>query len=176
LLLPTVRRWPCCATFNPPLWSFIMPVLDAVFVGKIYLPELGGGPIYPPPGGGGSPPGIWGPLPGFPTHPIAPGGPPPGIWGPPGPWPTPPIAPGGPPPHPEHPIPPTVWPNPPALPPLGIWGPTDPRPTPPIFIPMPPAGGAPIEPGTIVEWHTAWSPQTGWVVIGTPNVPAPAPA
>jgi hypothetical protein len=27
-------------------------------------------PIYYPPSGGGSPPGIWGPLPGFPTHPI----------------------------------------------------------------------------------------------------------
>src|SRR5215469_2900733 len=35
----------------------IMPVLDVVFVGKLHLPEIGGGPIMPP----WQPPGIWGP-------------------------------------------------------------------------------------------------------------------
>jgi hypothetical protein len=68
-----------------------MPVLDACFVGKIYLPEIGGGPMP-----GGPPLGIWGgggvgnypdagfpgPQPGRPvrpTHPIY--YPPTGIWG-----------------------------------------------------------------------------------------------
>ena len=60
-----------------------MPVLDAVIIGKIHLPEIGGGPIVPPT----QPPGIW-PSPGVPTHPIYY---PPVISGPPGPWPTPPI-------------------------------------------------------------------------------------
>jgi hypothetical protein len=48
--------------------------------------------------------------------------------------------------HPEHPIPPIVWPEPPA------------------------------PPGTLIEWKAAWSPQTGWVVVGVPNVPHPSPA
>src|SRR5215469_17898670 len=55
-------------------------ILDATFVGKIYLPDIGGGPIIPPQPG--QPPGIWGPPGPWPTPPIAPGGPPPGIWPP----------------------------------------------------------------------------------------------
>jgi hypothetical protein len=71
-----------------------------------------------------------------------------------------------------------VWPNPPVVPPdLGIWGGANqPFPTPPIYLPMPPEGGAPIEPGTLVNWEAVWSLRTGWVVIGTPNVPAPTPS
>jgi hypothetical protein len=157
--------------------------------------EVGGGPA---PGGP------------FPSHPIAPGGPPPGTWGgvrppyidiglpgpqppdgsPPGfwggssPWPgwaTPPIAPGGPPPWVSHPIPPTVWPEPPVVgggTPPGFWGGSSPWPgyaTPPIVLPILPGGGLP-EAGTMIEWKTAWSPQTGWVVMGLPQVPHPTPS
>jgi hypothetical protein len=117
-----------------------MPKYDAVFVGSIYLPEIGGGPIHPP----GEPPGLW-PPPGHPAHPIAPGGPPPGIWPGPG-VPTPPIyyPPGiwPPPGHPDHGLPgppPGIWPGP------GV-------PTPPIYYPpgiWPPPGhpAHPIAPG-----------------------------
>lgn len=78
------------------------------------------------------------------------------IWGPTDPRPTPPI----------H-IPPTTLPELPDH----IWGPNDPRPNPPIYLPepRPPAG-------SLVDWHAVWSPETGWVVVGTPNVPHPAPS
>ncbi len=114
-----------------------MPVFDVTIVGKMSLPEIGGGPIIPAPQ------------------------PPLGIWGPTDPRPTPPIyIPVPPPPdsglHPEHPIYIPVYPAhpivlplppeglhpmppiyiPPQEPPLGIWGPDDPRPTPPIYIPV----------------------------------------
>jgi hypothetical protein len=132
----------------------------------------------PPIAPGGKPPSIW-PSPGHPAHPIAPGGQPPGIWGggnepfptppivlppgteqpPPGIWSEPiipghpahPIAPGGPPPVPTHPI---------ALPPLQIWGD-------PIM---------PAEPPQIIDWYAGWSEETGWVIVGIPNVPAPTPS
>jgi hypothetical protein len=143
-------------------------------------------PIAP----GGQPPGIW-PSPGHPSHPIAPGGQPPGIWGgapsypdiggpppQPGIWPSPghpshPIAPGGQPPgiwpspgHPSHPIAPGGQPP-------GIWGGgNEPFPTPPIFI-GPPAEQPADRP---IEWHSAWSPQTGWIVVGVPTVPVPTPS
>ena len=123
-----------------------MPVFDVTIVGKMSLPEIGGGPIIPP---------------GQPQPPL-------GIWGPTDPRPTPPIyVPVPPPPEsglsPEHPIyipvypaHPIVLPLPPTdarpMPPIyippghpdnslpeqppGIWGPTDPRPTPPIYIPI----------------------------------------
>jgi hypothetical protein len=142
----------------------------------------GGPPPYPshpippsvwpnPPGQGpGNPPGTWGgdaPWPGYATPPIAPGGQPPGIWGgrPPnyvdigGP---------GPQPGPSHPIAPGGRPP-------GIWGgANEPFPTPPIFIPpgMPPA----TQPEGPIDWKTAWSPQTGWIVVGIPEAPHPAPA
>ena len=72
-----------------------MPILDAVIVGKVYLPDIWSGPILPPgqpPGGGGGQPplGIWGPTDPRPTNPISgipglpgyqPPGQPPGIWG-----------------------------------------------------------------------------------------------
>jgi len=113
-------------------------------------------------GGGGSPPlGMWGPTDPRPTNPISgpvfPGSsPPPGGGG------------GG--------------------PPLGMWGPNDPRPTNPISGPVfPPAGGLhpehpivivpdpppdagepPTGPIGAVEWHTVWTEETGWAVIGVP--------
>jgi hypothetical protein len=94
-----------------------MPVLDAVFVGRIFLPEIGGGPIYPPT----QPPGIWGPgspIIGNPI-PVPPGsgGMPPGYW------------PGSPPDRPQ--------PQPP-----GIWGPGSPIIGNPIPVP-PGSGGMP---------------------------------
>ena len=94
--------------------------------------------------------------------------PPLGIWG--GanePFPTPPIV-----------IPPTE----PGKPPLVIWGGSnEPFPTPPIAnVPglppttdPPPTGGPPQR---LVEWHTAWSPATGWVVVGVPQIPVPTPS
>ena len=164
-----------------------MPVLDAVFVGKIYLPEVSQGPIQPP---SGSPPGIWGggnvPMP-TPPIPIYPGGTPnpPGIWG--GgnvPMPTPPIFMppgiwgGGNVPMPTPPIPiyPGGTPNPP-----GIWGGGNvPMPTPPIF--MPPggsggggAGGSPSHPinnppTDNPNWIMVFIPGVGWVWGIVPGV------
>jgi hypothetical protein len=79
-----------------------------------------------------------------PEHPIAPGGPPPGIWPSPG-YPAHPIAPGGAPPWVSHPIPPTVWPNPPGP---GIWPPGSgiDMPTHPIYIPVPPPPDSGLSP------------------------------
>lgn len=129
-----------------------------------------------------------------PTHPIAPGGQPPGTWG------------GASEPFPGYGLPPAtgIWPSPgyPAHPiapggrPPGIWGGgNQPFPTPPIVIPpggLPPGfwGGSgegfpthPIAPGgegeggePKIEWKTAWSPTTGWIVVGIPNVDHAAPA
>lgn len=139
-------------------------IQSVTLVGEASITGLGvgGGPIIPPEGGApGEPPSIW-PSPGHPAHPIAPGGKPPGTWGGAGePMPTPPIV-----------IPPTE----PGKPPLVIWGPDDPRPTPPIHIPglpEPPVGGDRVQ---LIEWKTAWTPQTGWIVVGVPQVPHPAPA
>jgi hypothetical protein len=130
-------------------------------------------PIVP----GGPPPGIW-PSPGYPAHPISPGGPPPGIWPSPG-HPTHPIAPGGAPPgiwhspgYPAHPI---VIP-PEELPP---WWPGSPaHPIPPTVWPTPPGGETPPEGERqkLIEWKTAWSPTTGWILVGVPNIPAPTPS
>lgn len=152
--------------------------------------------IIPPEKPGQPPVVIW-PSPGHPAHPIAPGGPPPSIWPSPGHpahpivlppaiiWPQPPG--GGPPvviwpgrpehpivlpkppgldnPHPEHPIviplPPEIWPNP---------G----RPAHPIVIPPEEGTLPPDEP--IIVWEVGWSEQTGWVVVGVPNTPHPAPS
>jgi hypothetical protein len=123
---------------------------------------------------GGEPP--------VPTHPIAPGGPPLGTWGgrPPnyvdigGPGPQPPAGA-----HPSHPI----W-----RPDLGFWGGAappypdiggpapQPRPEHPIVLPpdlpptLPPPDSRPI------DWKTAWTPTTGWIVIGVPSGPAPTPS
>lgn len=129
-------------------------------------------PIAP----GGSPPGIWGPNDPRPTPPIVipqppGGGPPLVIWGPPGPWPTPPIVIPLPPidAHPEHPI--VIPPPPEEGEPPGIWGPFPGFPTPPIVIPPTDPGRTPV-----IDWGVVWSPENGWQVVGTPNVPHPAPA
>lgn len=118
------------------------------FVGMASLTGLGvgGGPILPPS------------SPGHPSHPIYPGE------------------------HPEHPI--VLPPDKPDVPPPGIWpGPGDPdypagpHPEHPIVIPPPQnPGEPPIPPGTLIEWKAYWSPETGWIVLGHPNVPHPSPS
>jgi hypothetical protein len=146
-------------------------------------------PVQPP-----QPPlGIWGPSDPRPTLPIAgwnpgtggwptpqPPQPPLVIWGPGDPRPTLPIAgwdPGS-----------GAFPKPPGQPPLGFWGPNDPRPSNPIAEPPwgwgnppPPITLPPEVPGVLpgkVDWKTAWTPTTGWVVIGIPAegtlVPTPS--
>jgi hypothetical protein len=153
----------------------------------------------------GTPPGIWGPTDPRPTHPIAQ---PPGGWGGgpprppvypdqglpgsqphpdqglPGNQPYPDQGLPGSQPRPEHPI---YYPPVGVEPPLGIWGPTDPRPgtglpgpqphpehpivLPPDLPPETPEGGP-------IDWKTAWTAETGWVIIGIPaegvNVPTPS--
>jgi hypothetical protein len=140
-----------------------MSTYDAVFVGKITLPEVSTGPVPPQPGGPVATPPIYIPvvppgapehpiyIPVFPSHPIVlpPDnvGDPPVVWPPLPPlsiWPSPghpahPIAPGGP--------PPGIWPGPnPPYVDIGFPGP-QPMPTPPIYIPIvpPPEAGAPPE-------------------------------
>lgn len=148
------------------------------------------------PVGGSQPPlGIWGPTDPRPTVPIAGPGRPPGwgmandpgygvplpptqppplvIWGPGDPRPTLPIAgwsPGS-----------GTWPTP--TPPPGTWGPGDPRPTLPIAGWDPSTGTWPKPelPPTLpdvgpVDWKAAWTPTTGWVVIGIPTGPVPTPS
>jgi hypothetical protein len=68
-------------------------------------------------------------------------------------WPTPPPS-GGAPPHPAHPIPPTVWPTPP-MPPSGGVPPHPAHPIPPTVWPtppMPPSGGVPPGKPTFPIW------------------------
>lgn len=128
-----------------------------------------GGPVYP------ShpiyyPPGVWHPT--FPTNPIVVppgyGGPPLGIWGGggvgnypdagfPGPQPGGPV-------YPSHPI---------FYPPV-IWDPS--RPANPIVNPGDPNHPGEGQPGNgqgervpKIEWKTAWSPSTGWIVVGIPT-------
>lgn len=151
-----------------------MAAIPVTFIGQLTYSDftIGGGPL--PGGPGGPPPQIW-PEPkppyidiGFPG-PQPPGTPPLGIWGGSGvgdyidaglPAPQPP--PGSPPPRPTHPIyyPPVIWP--PEGPLVGIEHPIAP-------------GGEPPQPPK-VEWKTAWSPTTGWVVVGVPTGPVPTPS
>jgi hypothetical protein len=45
---------------------------------------------------------------------------------------------------------------------------------PPIYIPP---GMPPVEqPEGPIDWKTAWTPQTGWIVVGVPQVPVPTPS
>jgi hypothetical protein len=65
--------------------------------------------------------------------------------------------------------------------PPGIWGPNDPRPTNPISGWDPTTGNFPELPAEVpdlgpVDWKAAWTPQTGWVVIGIPTGPVPTPS
>lgn len=60
--------------------------------------------------------------------------------------------------------PPGIWQDP------GGYNPNDPNnPWPPT---EPPAEDRP----KLIEWHVVWSEETGWQVIGVPNVPHPAPS
>jgi hypothetical protein len=94
---------------------------------------------------------IW-PDPGKPTHPIV-------IPIPPEIWPSPGV--------PTHPI---VLPPPDAGQPPSIW-PSPGFPAHPIVIP-------PVDPERekLIDWKVVWSPPSGWVVIGVPNVPVPTPS
>jgi hypothetical protein len=95
---------------------------------------------------------------------------------------------------PEHPIylPPSVWPGP-GKPEHPIVIPPDSVspgvPAHPIVIPPAPPGiwgGAPIphpehpiadtDRRKLVEWVIGWSEDTGWVIVGVPNIPAPTPS
>jgi hypothetical protein len=68
-----------------------------------------------------------------------------------------PIAPGGPPPWVSHPIPPTVWPNPPGE-------------------GSPPGGVAPPDPGTGGHWDWGWNLAQGWHPVYVPgDKPTPIP-
>jgi hypothetical protein len=125
----------------------------------------------PPPGIGGQPPS-WAP---HPEHPI-----PPTV------WPTPPPGSGAAPPYPDigGPLPQPIpgWP-PVAMPPIVIPPDQVPpgappwvsHPIPPTVWPNPP--GAPEgERQKLIEWKAAWSPSTGWIVVGVPQIPVPTPA
>ena len=162
--------------------------------------------VTPPGSGGGSPPGYWGggPHPMPPIHyPGAPGSPPSGahpshpiwrpdlgIWG--GPFDPPhpdqglpgPQPPSGA--HPSHPIvivppPPGSGEGAPGIPvqlPVFPWTPSHPigpisgTPEHPIALPptMPPPDSRPV------EWKIAWTPATGWIVVGVPSGEHPAPS
>jgi hypothetical protein len=88
----------------------------------------------------------------------------------------------GPQPGPSHPI---VLPPGTGKPPLGIWSepilppPVPGVPTHPIALPPLQIWGDPIypaEPPKIIDWHAAWHPIHGWMLVGVPNVPAPTPS
>lgn len=143
-----------------------------------WVPPSAGGPGTPPLGiwGGGGvgnypDAGFPGPQPGGPVYPSHPIYYPPGIWGGggignypdagfPGPQPGGPV-------YPSHPI---------YYPPV-IWDPS--RPTNPIVNPGDPDHPGEGQPGGRVpkiEWKTAWSPTTGWVVVGVPSGEHPTPS
>jgi hypothetical protein len=147
--------WPS----QPPSWS---PVHPSHPIANPWPPYVDAGPPGPQPG---QPPlGIWGP----PQMP-------PGYWGGgmgPGVKPQPPAGA-----HPEHPIyipaPPT---SPPGSPPIAVqlpvfpWTPSHPIVLPPEVTPPPVEGQPPI------EWKVAWTPTTGWIVVGVPSGAHPAPS
>jgi hypothetical protein len=55
-------------------------------------------------------------------------------------------------------------------------------PTHPIYLPPPVPAHPIIIPPTdperqkLIEWHAVFTPQTGWVVVGVPQVPVPVPS
>jgi hypothetical protein len=56
----------------------------------------------------------------------------------------------------------------PPVPPLGIWGGAPlPHPEHPI---------ADTDRRKLVEWKVGWSEDTGWVIVGVPQVPVPTPS
>lgn len=159
-----VPRPPVDPGYSPPWARPGRPVYpDNTLPGNQPYPDQGlpGNQPYPDQGLPGNQPY---PDQGLPRPPL-------GMWGPNDPRPTPPIY-----------IPPEG-----GQPPLGIWGPTDPRPgwglpgpqphpehpivLPPDLPPETPEGGK-------ITWKTAWTPTTGWIVIGIPAegtlVPTPS--
>ena len=139
-------------------------------------------PIHMPPSGGGQPPRPWGPI-HYPDQGL-PGNQPYPDQGLPGNQPYPDQGLPGSQPRPSHPI---YIPPAGGQPPLGIWGPTDPRPgyglpgpqpRPEHPIVLPPDLPEETPEGGKIEWKTAWTPQTGWIVIGIPAegtlVPTPS--
>jgi len=147
--------WPPAGVVSPPI--YYPPEIWPQPPAKPPLGIWGGGnvpmptpPIYiPPAGGGGQPPGIWGPLPGFPTHPIV-------------------LPPGTLPDHPEHPI---VIPPDPGVP--GV--PAHPIVLPPPGSP-PDQKPEVLENWDVKSY---WSPATGWGVAIVPSqehpgVPTPS--
>jgi hypothetical protein len=118
-----------------------------------YIHFLHEGPVDPGWSGGVAPPG---------------GQPPLGIWG--GPF-QPPYPSQGP----GFPTQPIYIPGPPGQPPIAVQLPVfPPEATHPIQ--LPPDVAPPEIEGKRIEWKTAWSQSTGWVVIGIPqgNVPTPS--
>jgi hypothetical protein len=73
--------------------------------------------------------------------------------------------------HPEHPIPPTVWPQPPGGgQPQPPWWPGHPEhPIPPTVWPQPPTEKPPEPIQPPVEWKAVWHPTEGWIVVGIPT-------
>jgi hypothetical protein len=57
------------------------------------------------------------------------------------------------------PLPPEIWPKP------GV-------PAHPIVIPP----EEPTDPERPIDWYVGWTEDTGWVVVGVPNVPVPTPS
>lgn len=162
-----------------PFLALITPLSDARPDNTLPTPQPPVDPGYSPPWARPQPPRPWGPI-NYPDNSL-PGNqpypdqglpkPPLGIWGPGDPRPTLPIY-----------IPPEGGP-----PPLGIWGPTDPRPGwglpgpqphPEHPIVLPPDLPEETPEGGKITWKTAWTPVTGWVVVGIPAegtlVPTPS--
>lgn len=106
--------------------------------------------LITPIGEGASQPPVGGGQPGYPTHP----------WMPPY-GPAHPIAPGGSGGAPSHPIyyPPVIWD--PSRPSNPIVNPGDPN--------NPAAGQGEGDRQPKIEWKSAWSPSTGWIVVGVPT-------
>lgn len=143
------------------------------------ITPIGSGASQPP---GGPPPRPWGPI-NYPDQGLP--QPPPGIWGGggvgdyidagfPGPQPGQPPRPWGPINYPDQGLPGAQPPmsgggrptHPIYYPPV-IWDPS--RPSNPITNPGDPNNPGGQQPQPKIEWKTAWSPSTGWIVVGVPT-------
>jgi hypothetical protein len=65
--------------------------------------------------------------------------------------------------------------------PPGYWGGgmgpgVKPQPHPEHPIVLPPDLPPTTPEGGKIEWKTAWTPQTGWIVVGVPSEPHPVPS
>ena len=172
-----------------PFLALITPLSDARPDNTLPRPPGPVDPGYSPPWARPQPPYPDNTLPrppGVPTHPIYNPAypdntlpqPPLGIWG------------GG---NVPMPSPPIYIPPEGSPPPLGIWGPPDmppgfwgggmgpgvkPPPVPTHPIVLPPDLPEETPEGGKIDWKTAWTPTTGWIVIGIPAegtlVPTPS--